>query len=163
MHQKTILKSKYNFIGLAILLVTLLLVVLLFFLEFTIQKNDSMEPRIYKNTLNVFSKIQKISRGTIVVYKDNAGEKQVGRVIAMPSEDVVISKGEVYVNSEVYFEEYVRGQNTSNVEFPKIGEKLELKKDEFFIMGDNRNFSYDSRHTGPIKQRDIVGTLLFSI
>lgn len=145
------------------LLITLVFVVLLFFLEFFVAKNDSMEPSIYKNNFTVFSKIQKVHRSSIILYRDSSGEKQIGRIIALPNEDIIINKGDVYVNSEILKEEYLKDQATTNVEFPQVGEKLKLEDDEYFILGDNREYSYDSRYFGPIKKRDILGTLFFKI
>ena len=100
--------------------------------------------------------------GDIVVFKPNGNEKShyyVKRVIAGPGDTVQIKAGKVYVNDE-YLEEY----QFDLIEVPGLAESPYLLGDnEFFVMGDNRNSSEDSRsgNIGAVHRDDIVGKVWF--
>lgn len=95
-------------------------------------------------------------RGEIIVFNFE-GTKLIKRVIGQPGETVDIRVGQVYINGELlnedgYLLEGTWTSKSSNVEFP-----LTLGEDEYLVMGDNRDNSYDGRFFGPIKRDVIIG------
>ncbi len=81
----------------------------------------------------------------------------IKRIIGLPGETVQIDQaGNIYINGEVlqenYGKEIISAQNIGCAANPIV-----LGKDEYFVMGDNRNNSTDSRRIGNIKRKDIVG------
>ena len=98
--------------------------------------------------LNLFDKNYK--RDDIVVFRMGS-EKLIKRVVALPHEKVKCVSGIIYVNNEVYDDSaFANGKNSDFQEYI-------LGDDEYFVMGDNRNNSKDSRYFGPINKKDILG------
>lgn len=101
----------------------------------------------------------------IIVFLPNGNEKShyyVKRVIAVPGDTVQIRDGAVFVNGKPFPEEI----QTADIEDPGLAEEeLVLGDDEFFVLGDNRNNSEDSRYAniGNIKKEYIVGKAWFIV
>lgn len=103
----------------------------------------------------ILSKIQ-IKRGDIVICKFN-NKPIIKRVIALPGEHVFINNNFVYVNDKLIKEPYI-------LDYGLAEEKIidfVLSDNEYFIMGDNRNSSIDSRIFGPVNKKNIVAKVLF--
>ncbi len=81
-------------------------------------------------------------RGDIVIFKypDNEEENYIKRVIGLPGETVEIVDGIVYIDGELYEEDYVNGKPVDS-----FG-PYEVPEDCYFMLGDNRNHSWDSRY-----------------
>ena len=100
-------------------------------------------------------------RGEVIVFKypKDPTQRYIKRVIGLPGETVQIQDGKVTIdnssglmtlNESAYLPDtYVPG----NV-------KITLASDEYFVMGDNRDFSSDSRSWGPVPRKDIIGRAL---
>ena len=94
-------------------------------------------------------------RGDIVVFKypHDLSRHFVKRVIATPGDQITIENGIVSVNEEVIYEPYINAQSSTSNMAPLI-----LHAEEYFVLGDNRQSSNDSRAWGPIKNEHIVGS-----
>ena len=103
--------------------------------------------------------------GDIIVFRPNGNEKShyyVRRVIGVPGDTVLIQNGAVYINGELYNEKV----DVASIEDAGLAaDKIELKEDEYFVLGDNRNNSEDSRYAniGNIKKEYIVGKAWFRL
>jgi len=86
-------------------------------------------------------------------------KRLIKRVIGIPGDTVDIRNGEVYINGEKYNEAYVKGATFPNgMKFPLV-----VQKKEYFVMGDNRENSMDSREIGLISVEKIEGKALFRV
>lgn len=110
----------------------------------------SMEPTLNGGEIMILNKLGKIDRYDIVVV-DTGSEDIIKRVIAMPGETISCEEGIVYVNGRRQDEEYSDGI-TSDFDVIKLAD------DEYFVMGDNREDSLDSRKFGAFKEEQIKGT-----
>lgn len=118
--------------------------------------------------MNVFSaKFTDIDRFDVVVaYNEESGENWVKRVIGLPGDTVYAKDDVVYVNGlpieEPYLDtDYVNQIRERGDYFTQDIDKITLGEDEYFLMGDNRVVSYDSRRVGPFKRDDIKGKGIF--
>jgi signal peptidase I len=124
---------------------------------------SSMYATLSNNDLLVASKISyKLhppQRGDIVIFKppDPDVRDFIKRVIAVPGDRLRIDHGTVYINGEVLHEPYLPEKWTYNNTWPATGQDYVLPPDHYFVMGDNRNHSSDSRVFGPIDSGSILG------
>ena len=89
-------------------------------------------------------------RGGIVIFaKQSDGVDYVKRVIGLPGEIVQIKDGRVWIDGQSITEPYAQGVTTSDFAQVKLG------PDEYFLLGDNRVLSRDSRNLGPVQRSEI--------
>lgn len=118
---------------------------------------DSMKNTLKNGDILLLYKLGSINRLDIIVLdeeKDN--EKIIKRVIGLPGETVAIKKGKIYINDKVIDDKYAYGETSDY-------DKVTLEDDEYFILGDNRLISKDSRYFGPIKKSEIKGKIVFRL
>jgi signal peptidase I len=98
-------------------------------------------------------KIGEIHRGDVVVflYPHDHTKSYIKRVIALPGDDLRIDRGQVYVNGHAIKESYVPARFEDDRSQPG----LVVPDNEYFVMGDHRSISSDSRDFGPV-QRDLI-------
>jgi len=117
----------------------------------------SMLPTLRENDLVLVNKIDyrlhTPIRGDIVIFHPPTLSKDfyIKRVIGVPGDMVEIKDGFVFINTEKINEPYLQ------IETPGIYGPKKLGRDEYFVMGDHRNNSLDSREFGPIKLGSITG------
>lgn len=98
--------------------------------------------------------------GDIVIINGQESDvRLVKRVIALPGDVIDIHNGEVFLNGERLEEPYVKGQTFEGV----VEVPFTLGAEQFFVMGDNREHSLDSRALGPIAKSSIEGRAVFRI
>ena len=129
---------------------------------------SSMYPTLHDNDNLIVDKLsyrfKDPERFDIIVFPFQYKEETyyIKRIIGLPGETVQIKEGIIYINGEVLDEDYGR----EVIERSGLAaEEIQLKEDEYFVMGDNRNASSDSREpsVGNIKRKDIIGRAFIRI
>ena len=141
-----------------------------FFVQPVVVEGTSMLPQLHDgerllvNKL-VYYKIQSISwghieRGDIVVfwYPNDPDKSFVKRVIGLPGESVEVRNGRVYVNGQELREAYLDTEHNKNL--PSWPTK-KVEDHHYFVMGDNRDNSLDSRYWGLVPEKYIYGKAFF--
>ncbi len=147
----------------------------LFITGYVVQRNEvvgvSMDPTL-QNADRVW--VQKLSRlwngverGDIVTVHGAAlsdgslkQEDLVKRVIAIAGDRLEIRDGQVYLNGKLLDEPYLAQANSTYTPDLSVLD-ITIKEDEYFVMGDNRGVSKDSRYFGPVKKEAILGEVWF--
>ena len=105
-------------------------------------------------------------RGDIVILRPptNNSTDFIKRIIALPGERLLIRDGQVFINGRMLVEPYLPEAWTQDNDWPANGTDGEvMPANEYFVMGDNRNRSQDSRFFGPIGRDRIDGKAWFRI
>lgn len=119
--------------------------------------SGSMEPTLLPQDRVIVNKFlyrfREIERGDIVVFlPPNDNRDYIKRIIGLPGETVEIKKGVVYINKQQLFEPY----KIDRPDFSNFG-PLKVPQSCYFVMGDNRPNSSDSRVFGPLARERIIG------
>lgn len=134
-----------------IIIVVVVLLVRSFIVTPGLVNGSSMEPTLYNNELVLINKIglnKGIDRYDIVVVKYE-NSTIIKRVIGLPYETVEYIDDTLYIDGEIV---------NTKVDFEYTKDfKLTAGKNEYIVLGDNRNISKDSRIIGPVKESDIIG------
>ncbi|HHU52868.1 MAG TPA: signal peptidase I [Clostridiaceae bacterium] len=150
-----------------------LLVILigLFITLFVVQRNTisgpSMEPTLHNKDQIIVEKISKhfsINRGDIVTIDETDDEHPdnllIKRIIGLPGERIELKDGKVFVNDQMLQEDYLAQGVETLVDPVRNEEVVTLGENEYYVLGDNRPVSKDSRRIGPVKKDQIIGKLL---
>ena len=100
-----------------------------------------------------------IQRGDIIVfrYPRDTSKSYIKRVIGVAGDRVRIVNGQVYVNGEALDEDYVPSDYSDGRSYPE----LVVPRNSYFVLGDHRTMSSDSREFGPVNDRYIYGKAVF--
>lgn len=152
--------------------VDILLVVGLIFRSFVLQpflvEGNSMEPNFHNQEFLLVDRITYLfrqpKRGEVIVfrYPKNPSEDYIKRIIGMPGDNVKIENGEILINNQLLEENYLQNTIFTNVE-TRINNNLDVNvgQKEYFVLGDNRNASSDSRVWGMVPRKNIIGRAWF--
>ncbi len=122
---------------------------------------SSMENTIHNNDILIINKNAYLfsppKRYDIVnIYaKDKYDNFLVKRIIGLPGDTLEINNSSLYLNGTLIHEDYIK----EIMEIPYYI-KITIPKNKYFVMGDNRNVSLDSRYFGLIKKQDIQGRVM---
>ncbi len=156
--------------------IVIVLIFNIFFVASTVY-NVSMNPTLVEGDIILLGRLGEIQKGDIVSFKsiltitekdvkslnffqrffNKAGDRKnlIKRVLASPGDNIEIKSGILYVNGYEVKEPYVK-----NAYLAKDVPLTMLGEDEYFVAGDNRANSYDSRDFGAVKREDIIGKVL---
>jgi len=100
-------------------------------------------------------------RGDVVVFRYPKNENQyfIKRIIGLPGETILIYQKHCYIDGELLQEGYLAHSSHAGAAHPEMDDfgPLTLPPASFFVMGDNRDWSMDSRSFGPVQQKKILG------
>lgn len=124
---------------------------------------DSMNPQLENGDITLINRLvynmRKPKKGEVIAFKPNDNENShyyIKRVIGLPGETIEYVDGEILIDSEAIEEDY----NTTKIEeLGLLEEPITLGKEEYFVLGDDRQNSEDSRmaNVGNVKQSEIAG------
>ena len=151
-----------------IILVCLLALVIVFYFGRQVKNSgDFMRPAVLDGDIVLVNRMiydaSKPKRGDIIVFKPNGNENArsyIKRIIGLPGETVQIKDGEIYIDGEKLEEKY---ETTAIEDAGTASEEITLDGDEYFVLGDNRRNSEDSRMAdiGNVKRSEIEGKAWF--
>lgn len=158
----------FDFLETIVVALSVFVVIYLFIVQPHEVKGSSMEPTFQNNEYIITDKISyrfgKPNRGDVVIFKApvNPDVDYIKRIIGLPGETVMVQSGRIYIDGKMLNEPYL--EDLTPV-FPggfiKEGVAVSVPEDLYFVMGDNRPHSSDSREFGPIEKKLIIGKAVF--
>ena len=165
----------------ALIIALTVVLVLNIFITPTVVFSISMNPTLVEKDVLILQKSSTFNRGDIVSFKSdlvlsehdlqklnpiqrltarkNPQKNLIKRIIALPGDSIFIEKGNVFVNGKKLDEPFIGSATTGSIDIKRIPEN------EYFLMGDNRSHSTDSRSemVGTISKDRIIGKAMFRV
>lgn len=164
------LKSLFDIVKIAIVALILALTVRYFLIQPFFVEGASMEPNFESGEYLLIDEVsynfKSIDRGEVIVfhYPLDTSKYYIKRIIGLPGETVEVKNGRVIVYNGVNPDGVVLDENYLPKNLATNGQvKKKMGADEYFVLGDNRPVSSDSRIWGLLPKGDIVGRVWFRI
>lgn len=139
-------------------------IVYLFFFQPHQVKGNSMMPNFsngeYLLTDKITYRFQEPKKGDVIIFTapKNQEYEYIKRIIGLPAETIRIEGGEIFINGEKLKEEYLSQKTkTHSGHFLKEGQLFTIPEGQYFVIGDNRDHSSDSREWGTVPKENIIG------
>lgn len=158
---KSILSFFWEIVKIVIIALLIVVPIRYFVFQPFIVKGQSMMPTFENNDYLIVDEIsyrfREPQRGEVVVFKypQNPSTRYIKRIIGLPGETVEIKENRVIISGQVLDESSYLSEG--NFTQDKGFRKITLMENEYFVLGDNRFHSSDSRLWGPLPREDIIG------
>ncbi len=132
-----------------------------FLFEPVIVEGGSMQPSYYENDKLVLSKATTIANFDTIVFIAPDGSRFIKRVIGIPGDHILMSGGEIVLNGKLLDEPYLDQSAKDRLTDSQLASEFSVPPDCYYVLGDNRGNSTDSRVLGFIRKQDVVGEVKF--
>jgi signal peptidase I len=156
-------KTIYSLIETILVALVLAIVLYLFIMTPHEVVGNSMHPT-YKNgemlmANKITYRVSEPKRGDVIIFKFSDTQDFIKRIVGIPGDEVMIKDGKIYINNELLDEsKYLQSSVITNGgSYLHEGQSITIQDNEYFVCGDNRTNSSDSREFGPITQDKIKG------
>lgn len=165
---KRVIASFFDFLQGIVVFLSLLVMVYLFLFSPQEVSGQSMYPTFHDKDLVITDKItlrlHELKRGEVVIFKSPTNKEidYIKRVIGLPGETILLQDSKFYIDGKELEEPYLASTvYTGEESFLKEGQPFTVPEGTYFVCGDNRPHSSDSREFGPIALEDFIGKVLF--
>ena len=159
---KEFIKDSIKFI----IIIFVLLFLMVYVVSVTQVVGDSMDPTLKNQDVLILNKAKyrfsEVKRGDIIAFTYEDTKYLIKRVIGLPGDHIAIIDNKVYINGRYYKEDYLKDVDTPDFELQDLGYET-VPKDMYFVLGDNRDNSLDSRKIGLVSKDDIIGKISFRL
>lgn len=165
---KKILTKSHLWLGVKYLLISLFFgVVIRGFLLIPVPvTGNSMDQTLTQGDMILMEKFSRVKRFDVIVFQQPDGTIYIKRVIGLPGDEIRYEKDQLYINGEEVSEPYLTNNRshdhqvspyTTDFQLVELTGQKKLPKNEYFVLGDNRRISKDSRSFGTVESKDILG------
>ncbi len=142
-----------------------------FLIEPFIVQGASMEPNFHNLDYLLIEKVDNylkddFERGSVVIFHPPSSPSQnyIKRIIGLPNEEIFIRNNQVMIQNKEHPQGFILKENYLKPNTKTEGTiKVKLNNDEYYLMGDNRDNSKDSRSFGPVPEKNIIGTAWLAV
>lgn len=165
---KNLLTKNHLWLGVKYFLISLFIGVIVrgFLLIPVPVTGNSMDQTLSQGDMVLMEKFSKVKRFDVIVFQQTDGTIYIKRVIGLPGDEIRYEKDHLYVNGHKMSESFLTNNRSHDHQVSPyttdfqlnelIGEK-KLPNNEYFVLGDNRRISKDSRSFGTVQGKDILG------
>ena len=161
---KSFLYSIWEIIEVGLIALVAVVIIRNFLFQPFLVSGASMEPNFSSGDYLLIDEItfrfQQPQRGEVIVFRYPVDKTTfyIKRIIGLPGEKLKINSGQIMIFNNEYPDGFMLGEGYLPPNFKTNGQdEFTLKNSEYFVLGDNRSFSFDSRSWGPLAQADIIG------
>lgn len=154
----------FDFIQSIVVVMAIMVMLYLFVVSPQEISGASMEPNFHNGqyimTNKIIYKFRDPVRGDVVIFKSprNKQVDYIKRIIGLPGETVKLQDNKIYVNGQLVEEPYLSpGITIFGGSYLQEGSEIVVPDGTYFVLGDNRPHSSDSREFGPIAKEDFIG------
>ena len=158
----------FDFLQGIVVILAILVMVYLFIMSPQEINGSSMEPNFHNGeyilTNKVLYKFRNPIRGDVVIFKSPMNKEidYIKRIIGLPGDTVKLENNSMYVNGQKVNEPYLAPDVIIfGGSYLSEGSEVTVPPGQYFVMGDNRPHSSDSREFGPIAKEDFIGVAFF--
>ena len=158
----------FELVKLVVIVVLVAFILRYFIMQPFVVEGQSMEPNFHDNELLIVEKVSYLlhepRRGEVIVFRfpGSPNLNYIKRIVGVPGDRVSIHDGAVFLNGERLQETYLNGIETFAPTFSSV-EETTLGANQYFVLGDNRAHSSDSREWGVVPRLNIVGRAFLTI
>lgn len=158
----------FSFIQSIVITILLAFLLRVFVVQPFVVEGSSMEPNFHNNQYIIIDKVsyrfRDIQRGEVVVLHPpvDLSQNYIKRIIGLPGETVTVQEGEVFINGTKLEEPYLGSEQHKTNQFNTTSPVV-LGPNDYFVMGDNRGHSSDSRDWGKLDKTAIEGRTWFIV
>lgn len=157
------IKELFKDVAKAILFIIVILFLIQYVFSITKVVGNSMNPTLQDEEIMILNKFKyrfsKVKRGDIISLKYVDTKYLIKRVIGLPGETIYIKNNNVYINNEKLEESYISDLlEYKDFHLKELGYET-IPENMYFVLGDNRINSLDSREIGLVKKEDIIGKI----
>ena len=149
-----------------IIVIIILLFVMVYVVSITQVVGNSMDPTLKNQEVLILNKAKyrffDVKRGDIISFTYEDTKYLIKRVIGLPGDKIKIKDNQLYINGKIYDEPYLKNVETKDFDLATLG-TTEVSEGKYFVLGDNRENSLDSRKIGFVDQEDIIGKVAIRI
>lgn len=129
-----------------------------------------MDQTLTQGDMVLMEKFSKVKRFDVVVFQQPDGTIYIKRVIGLPGDEVRYEDDQLFINGKKVTESFLSNNRrsdhqvspyTTDFQLTELIGKKQLPKNEYFVLGDNRRVSKDSRSFGTVQNKDILGKAQF--
>lgn len=158
----------FSFIQSIVITILLAFLLRVFVVQPFVVEGSSMEPNFHNSQYIIIDKVsyrfRDVKRGEVVVLHPpvDLSQNYIKRVIGLPGETVSVQDGEVFINNKKLDEPYLGAEQHKTNQF-NTQTPVTLGANDYFVMGDNREHSSDSRDWGKLDKSAIEGRTWFIV
>lgn len=135
-----------------------------FLFEPVVVEGGSMQPTYHEDDKLVLGKLTHIGNFDTIVFRAPDQSRFIKRVIGIPGDRIRLDGDRLYLNGQLLEEPYLRKAQSALASPPGTAAgEFTVPSASYYVLGDNRNNSTDSRMIGFIQEKDIVGEVIFRL